>query len=109
MDAARELGQDGIAARIVSMPSVELFLEQSQEYRTSVLPPGLPVVTLEAGSTTGWHRFACPSGLTIGIDHFGASAPWKVLEEQYGFTGQKVAERIRRWLRSSAGQAKKAG
>lgn len=109
MDAALALREDGLAVRIVSMPSVELFDEQPEEYRRKVLPPGLPVVTLEAGTTTGWHRFTCTSGLTIGIDHFGASAPFKVLEEQYGFTPERVAERIRKWRRSTAGEAKKAG
>jgi transketolase len=98
LDAAAELRKDGAVARVVSMPSVELFLEQDGDYRSEVLPPSLPVVTLEAGATTGWYRFAGERGLAIGVDHFGASAPWGRLEEEFGFTAGKVASRIRAWL-----------
>jgi transketolase len=106
VQAARLLEADGIAARIVSMPSVELFLEQEPEYRGQVLPPSLPVVSLEAGSTTGWHRFTGRSGLAIGIDHFGASAPFRVLEEHFGFTPEAVAGRVREWWSASTGTGK---
>jgi len=104
--AARLLEADGIAARIVSMPSVELFLEQEPGYRGRVLPPTLPVVSLEAGTTTGWHRFTGRAGLAIGIDHFGASAPFKVLEEHFGFTPEAVAGRVREWWSALAGTGK---
>ncbi|MBW2261574.1 MAG: transketolase [Deltaproteobacteria bacterium] len=107
VQAARHLAADGVAARIVSMPSVELFTEQPAEYRLEVLPEVLPVVSLEAGTTTGWHRFTGRSGLAIGVDHFGASAPFKVLEERFGFTPEAVAGRVREWWKA-ASRAKKA-
>ena len=105
VQTARLLSSDGIAARIVSMPSVELFLEQDESTRARVLPGSLPVVALEAGSTTGWHRFTGRSGLAIGVDHFGASAPFKVLEERFGFTAETVAGRVRAWLEAAPGRA----
>ncbi len=107
--AAHLLSGDGIVARIVSMPSVELFEEQPDAYRRDVLPADLPVVSLEAGSTTGWHRFTGRSGLAIGVDHFGASAPFKVLEDRFGFTAEAVAGRVREWLKTADGKARKAG
>jgi transketolase len=97
VEAARLLAPVGLAARVVSMPSVELFLEQPSSYRDAVLPPALPVVTLEAGTTTGWYRFTGADGLTIGLDRFGASAPFGVLEQKFGFTPEAVAEHVRRW------------
>ncbi len=103
--AADLLAAEDLRARVVSMPSVELFERQTAGYREFVLPAKLPVVTLEAGSTTGWHRFAGRDGLTMGIDHFGASAPSAVLEEQFGFTAPAVTSRIREWwsARTSTG------
>lgn len=91
------------------MPSVELFEEQPDAYRRDVLSADLPVVSLEAGSTTGWHRFTGRSGLAIGVDHFGASAPFKVLEDRFGFTAEAVAGRVREWLKTAGGKARKAG
>ncbi len=96
--AAEELGTDGIALRVVSMPCVEAFDAQDDAYRQSVLGSGLPVASLEAGATQGWHRFTGRSGLIMGIDHFGASAPWKRLAAEWGFTATAVAQRIREWL-----------
>jgi len=97
LEAAEVLSGLGISLRVVSMPCVEAFDAQEQAYRESVLG-GLPTATLEAGVTMGWHRFAGAGGLVIGIDHFGASAPWESLAEEWGFTGAAVAERIQRWL-----------
>ena len=74
--AADVLSDRGIAARVVSMPSWELFLAQPPEYRDSVLPPAIRNrVSVEAGATLGWHRFVGLDGIAIGIDRFGASAP----------------------------------
>ena len=87
--------------RVVSMPCVELFLEQSEGYRLEVLPEGLPVATVEAAATFGWASFAGPDGLTIGIDRFGASAPAGRIAEELGFTGPAVAERLAGWLDGS--------
>ncbi|MEE9581675.1 MAG: transketolase [Acidimicrobiia bacterium] len=97
LEAAELLSGEGISLRVVSMPCVEAFDAQEQSYRDSVLG-GLPTATLEAGVTMGWHRFAGSDGLVIGIDHFGASAPWKSIAEEWGFTGAAVADRIADWL-----------
>jgi transketolase len=95
--AARILRSQGIGLRLVSMPCVELFLEQPASVRDQIVPPGLPVVTLEAGRTFGWERFAGLDGLCIGIDHYGASAPGEVLAEKFGFTPEAVAQKIQGW------------
>ncbi len=84
-----------IGVRVVSMPSQELFLKQSAEYQESVLPADCELrVSLEAASTFGWHRFVGTEGLAIGLDTFGASAPYKVLAEKFGFTPELVAKKI---------------
>jgi transketolase len=85
-----------IGVRVVSMPSQELFLQQSQEYQDSVLPPECELrVSIEAASTFGWERFTGLEGLNIGLNHFGASAPYKVLAEKFGFTPEGVVEQIK--------------
>ena len=77
--------------RLVSMPSWELFAEQSQAYRDEVLPPGVTKrLAVEAGVTLGWERYVGTEGDILGIDHFGASAPGNVLFEQFGFTVENV-------------------
>ncbi len=98
VEAARRLEEAGLAMRVVSMPAPQLFLAQDKAWRDAVLPPGGRRVSLEAGITDYWHRFVGPEGLTIGIDRFGVSAPLKDVQEFFGFTPEKVAERIRRWL-----------
>ncbi|NOY74814.1 MAG: transketolase, partial [Kiritimatiellaeota bacterium] len=95
LGAAEILRSQGEKIRVVSMPSMELFLEQSRGYRDSVLPPDCANrVSIEAGSTFGWDRFTGLKGLAIGIDHFGASAPYAKLAEEFGFTPEKVAAKI---------------
>jgi transketolase len=75
------------------MPSRELFLKQDPDYQENVLPSWcLCRVSIEAGTTFGWERFVGIDGLTIGLDHFGASAPYKVLAEKFGFTPEGVLE-----------------
>ncbi|MFN2245318.1 MAG: transketolase-like TK C-terminal-containing protein, partial [Anaerolineae bacterium] len=98
--AAREiLAEEGIAARVVSMPSWELFEAQSQAYRDSVLPPELTArVAIEAGVATGWERYAGTEGQIIAMTRFGASAPSGVLAEKFGFTADAVASRVRAYL-----------
>lgn len=96
--AAQVLQASGISARIVSMPSWEAFAVQDDSYRAVVLPPSLPVVTLEAGTTFGWGAVSGSGGLRIGIDHFGASAPYAVIAAEWGFTPEAVAQRIEDWL-----------
>jgi len=95
LDARRRLAADGIDARVVSMPSWELFREQDERYRGSVIPQGVPCVAVEAGSTHGWRDVIGTNGApsaVIGIDRFGASAPGPVAMEKFGFTPESVAE-----------------
>jgi transketolase len=89
----------GIPARVVSMPAPQLFLEQEAAYRDSVLPPGVRRVSLEAGAPDYWYRIVGGDGLAIGIERFGASAPWQVIAEKLGFTPQAAAEKVKGWLR----------
>ena len=98
--AARDvLAQRGIAVRVVSMPSWELFEAQPASYRDAVLPPQVTArLIIEAGVTQGWERYAGPAGDVIGLEHFGASAPYKVLMDKFGFTAQAVVERALRLL-----------
>jgi transketolase len=92
------LAAAGIGSRVVSMPSPDEFLDQPEEYRRAVVPPGARAVVIEAARLTGWERVAGRDALLIGLDRFGASAPWKVIAEKLGFTGQAIAERVRGWL-----------
>ena len=88
------LKQDGIAARVVSMPSWELFEQQDQAYRDSVLPPDITArVSVEAGSVIGWDRYVGAGGAKIGMHTFGASAPIKDLMTKFGFTPENGARR----------------
>jgi transketolase len=88
VDTYEKLTQEGIKARVVSMPSWELFEHQSQEYQDSVLPPGVKArVSVEQASTFGWDRYA---GRKIGMHTFGASAPLKELQKKFGFTPDAV-------------------
>jgi transketolase len=93
--AAETLAASGVRARVVSLPCWEWFGQQSDEYRATVLPPDVPVLSIEAGATLGWERYADDS---IGIDHFGASAPVAVVMEKFGFTAAHVVERARALL-----------
>lgn len=93
------LAQKGIAVRVVSMPSWELFDAQPAAYRESVLPPQVTArLAIEAGVTQGWARYVGPAGDVMGLERFGASAPYKVLMEKFGFTAEAVAERALRLL-----------
>jgi transketolase len=101
--AARDkLSNAGIAARVVSMPSWELFEEQDAAYRESVLPPGITArVTVEEGSPLGWQRYAGPSGVVLGMRTFGLSAPIKVVAEHFGFTVDHVVAAARQAIGST--------
>jgi transketolase len=89
VDAATRLCELGIAASVVSMPCWELFEAAGSEYRETVLPPGVPVVSVEAGVTLGWHRWA---DVCVGIDRFGASAPGNEVMAHLGITVDAVVE-----------------
>lgn len=95
IDAAALLGEDGVRARVVSFPSWELFAAQDDEYRDSVLPPGLPSVAVEAGVSQGWERWVDRS---VSIDRFGASAPGALVLEKLGITAENTARTARALL-----------
>ena len=87
LSAQEKLQAQGVRARVVSMPSWELFLDQTPEYRDSVLPPDVSArVSIEAGCTLGWHRWVGDRGIALGLDRFGASGPGSVLIKQFGLT-----------------------
>lgn len=90
--AQQKLETAGIRVRTVSMPSQELFAAQSQDYRDSVLPAGIKRVAIEAGHPMSWHRWVGDDGEILGIEHFGASAPYKEIFEHFGLTVEKVVE-----------------
>jgi len=94
LDAALLLKEKNIAARVVSMPCWELFNEQDQEYKDTVLPPSIPArVAIEASFQVGWGRyFASPKRRAITISRFGASAPYEELYKQFGFTAENIAK-----------------
>lgn len=96
VEARDKLQADGVPTRVVSMPSWLMFGEQPEEYRESVLPKGVPTVSVEAGATLGWDRYAQAH---VGIDRFGASAPGPVVMEKFGFTPEHVAEVAKKLLR----------
>ena len=86
--------------RVVSMPCMEIYENQDPVYQTSIIPQrGCLKITIEAGITHGWEKFSGINGLSIGIDHFGASAPGKVLADEYGFTAEKIEYKIRAHLK----------
>ncbi len=98
--AARQLAGEGVNARVVSMPSWELFEQQPQEYRESVLPPAVRArVAVEAGTPLGWERYAGADGAIVGLARFGASAPGPVVYANLGFTPENVAEKARQALK----------
>lgn len=94
LEAAKVLDDKNVSVRVVSMPSWELFEMQSEAYRHEVLPPEVTKrVAIEAGVTQGWHRYVGDGGEVIGIDHFGASAPYKILYEKFRITAAEMVER----------------
>jgi transketolase len=99
VDAYEQLVKDGVRARVVSMPCLELFERQPQEYRDSVLPPAVTArVSVEQASTLGWSRYVGTHGESIGMHTFGASAPLKKLLTKFGFTPERVLEAAREQL-----------
>jgi transketolase len=97
--AYETLRDEGVAVRVVSMPSWDLFEQQSEAYRESVLPSAVRArVTVEAGSVIGWDRYAGPTGAIIGMHSFGASAPIKDLMARFGFTPEAVLAAARKQL-----------
>jgi transketolase len=102
--AAQKLREQGIQARVVSMPSFELFDAQPRDYRDGVLLPSVVArLAVEAAATQGWHRYVGDHGDVLGIDHFGASAPGDVLMREFGFTVDNVCKRTLALLRTAKG------
>ena len=98
LEAQKLLAADGLAVRVVSMPSTDVFDRQDLAWRTSVLPQALPRVAVEAGVTALWHKYVGLEGAVVGIDTFGESAPAGVLFKHFGLTAEKVAQTVRQVL-----------
>ncbi len=99
LEAYEKLAVEGIGARLVSMPSWDLFEKQPQAYQRDVLPPDVSArLAIEAASPLGWERYVGPKGAVIGMTRFGASAPYKVLAEKFGFTVANVIKRAHELL-----------
>lgn len=95
VEAKAELNEQGVKVRIVSMPSTNIFDEQPQEYKESVLPKNiLKRVAVEAGVTLGWYKYVGLEGRVIGLDRFGASAPYKTLYKEFGITTDAIVEAV---------------
>lgn len=110
VDAFERLTADGIRARVVSMPSWELFEAQEEGYREAVLPPQVTArISVEQASTLGWDRYVESRGISIGMETFGASAPLKALQEKFGFTADRVVEAAMGLLRKSGRGSKEGG
>jgi transketolase len=93
LHAQAELAQEGIAVRVVSMPSTTVFDRQDTAYKMQVLPEGVPRVAVEAGVTDGWWKYGCAA--VVGLDRYGESAPGAVLFKHFGFTAANVADTVR--------------
>jgi transketolase len=98
--AQAKLAEAGIPARVVSMPSMELFKRQSAEYRSSVLPDKLPRVMIEASHPMSWYHWASERSVVIGLERFGASAPYETIYEKLGITVDRVVEAAKKLLSS---------
>jgi transketolase len=96
LDAGRALAEDGVKVRVVSMPCIELFEAQSQDYRHEVLPPGVTArLAVEPGATLGWWKWVGLDGDVLGLDRFGASAPGTTVLKELGFTSENIVARAR--------------
>jgi transketolase len=104
LEVYERLRNEGIGVRVVNMPSWELFEKQPEQYRSDILPPEITVrMSIEAGVTFGWHKYAGLGGEIVGIDHFGASAPGKTVLKEFGFTSENVLDRIKALLAERRG------
>jgi transketolase len=98
LDAQAQLAKEGVAVRVVSMPSTDVFDRQDAAWKQSVLPKGLPRVAVEAGVTAFWHKYVGLEGAVVGIDRYGESAPAGALFKFFGLTADKVAETVKQVL-----------
>ena len=99
IEAAKLLAGEGISARVVSMPSWKIFEEQSAAYKASVLPAGVPRISVEAGATLGWWKYVGLDGDVVGLDRFGASAPGPIVLEKLGFGAASIAARAKKLVK----------
>jgi transketolase len=99
LGAAKQLGGEGIRARVVSMPSWKIFEEQAGEYKAGVLPAGVPKLAVEAGATLGWWKYVGKDGAVVGLDRFGASAPGGTVMAELGFTAENVAAKAKKLVK----------
>ena len=100
-NAAKQLVAEGVGVRVVSLPCWELFEKQDEAYRQSVLPAGVAKVSVEAATTFGWERWIGndpAKSARIGIDHFGASAPFQTLYKEFGLTAENVVAKAKALL-----------
>jgi transketolase len=106
VEASEQLSSEGVKVRVVSMPSWELFEQQSPEYRAEVLPPHIKArVSVELASTFGWERYVGMEGCCIGMESFGASAPLSELQKKFGFTKDRLAESAKEQIEKHKGGA----
>ena len=104
--AQDQLAKEGIKTRVVSMPCWEVFDDQDEAYRDSVIPPGVTArVAVEQAATTGWHRWVGSAGVVVGMKTFGASAPLKELQKKFGFTPDNVVAAVKKALKNTAAAA----
>jgi len=95
VEARETLESEGISTRVVSMPSWRLFMDQDPGYRDQLLPPEVTLrVSVEAGTTLGWERWTGSQGTSVGLDHFGSSAPWQLLYQEFGITTGAVVAAV---------------
>jgi transketolase len=94
--AQKQLAEEGIAVRVVSMPSTNVFDRQDADYRAAVLPKGMPRVAVEAGVTDGWYKYVGLEGAVIGLDRFGESAPAGELFKYFGITTDAVVAAVKK-------------
>jgi transketolase len=99
LEAAEKLKAEGINATVVSMPSFKIFEEQSEEYKDSIFPHGVPKISVEAGATMGWWKYIGREGIAIGVDKFGASAPGPTVMEKYGISVAHVVEAAKKLVK----------
>ena len=97
--AAKTLESEGVATQVVSAPCLEWFELQDEKYRNEVLPQNCLKVSVEAGIAQGWHRWIGSDGLTISLEHFGASASAGTLFQNFGFSEKNICEKVRARLK----------
>jgi transketolase len=101
LESREQLANEGVQASVVSMPSTNIFSMQSDEYRDTVLPPGVPVLAIEAGASLGWKSYIGTQIAVIGVETFGASAPGADVLQHYGFTVENVCRQAHNVLRQA--------